>query len=95
MLTEEGYRGRFWRGYPQLRRLLESKDGSIPRGVNLFQLLDDGEPRISTDHGPLGRLADVLAIARLLAGRGSDVQDAVHAPPFNGVERDGAGGPAA
>jgi hypothetical protein len=77
MLTHEGYRNRFWRGYPELRRLLESKDGSIPVGVDLFQLLDDGEPRISTDHGPLGRLADVLAIARLLASRGSEVQDAM------------------
>ena len=77
MLTKEGYRNRFWRGYPQLRQLLEPKDGSIPEGVDLLRLLDDGEPRISTDHGPLGRLADVLAIARLLASRGSEVQDAM------------------
>jgi hypothetical protein len=45
--------------------------------MDLIQLFDDGEPRISTDHGPLGRLADVLAIARLLASRGSEVQDAM------------------
>jgi hypothetical protein len=77
MLTKEGYRNRFWRGYPQLRQLLEPKDGSIPEGVNLLRLLDDDEPRISTDHGPLGRLADVLAIARILASRGSEVQDAM------------------
>jgi hypothetical protein len=76
MLTKEGYRNRFWRGYPQLRQLLEPKDGSIPESGDLLRLLD-GEPRISTDRGPLGRLADVLAIARLLASRGSEVQEAM------------------
>ena len=77
MLTEEGYRNRFWRGYPHLRRLLERKDSSTPHGVDLLRLIDDDEPRISEDHGQLGRLADVLAIARLLASQGRDVQDAM------------------
>jgi hypothetical protein len=30
------------------------------------------------DNGLLGRLADVLAIARLVASQGRDVQDAIH-----------------
>ena len=79
MLTEEGYRNRFWQGYPHLRQLFERKDSSVPNGVDLFSLFDDGELRVSIDHGPLGRLADVVSIARLLASHGDDVQDAIRA----------------
>jgi hypothetical protein len=75
MLTENGYRDRFWRGYPHLRQFLEPKAGSIPHGVDLLGFVDDDEPRISTDHGPIGRLADVIAIARLLTAERSDVID--------------------
>src|SRR5688572_3628065 len=78
MLTEEGYRNRFWRGYPHLRRLLERSGESVPQGVDLFSFFDDGGPCTSIDNGLLGRLADVLAIARLVASQGRDVQDAIH-----------------
>ena len=47
--------------------------------MDLLELLVDDEPRVSTDHGPLGRLSDVLAIARLIAGQGGIAQDAMRA----------------
>lgn len=77
MLTNEGYRNRFWREYPRLRQLLERPDSSAPHGVDLLRLVDQDEFRVSTDHGPHGRLADVIAIARLLASRCGEVQDAM------------------
>src|SRR5689334_9011853 len=77
MLTEEGYRQRFWRGYPFLRQLLERKDSSTPHGVDLLQLAGGDEPRTSIDHGPSGRLADVVAIAQLLASHRNDVDAAI------------------
>lgn len=81
MLTENGYRDRFWRGYPHLRQLLERKDSSVPTGVDLLALVTEDESRISIDHGPLGRLADVLAIARLLASHANEVQDVMRVDP--------------
>jgi hypothetical protein len=77
MLTEDGYRNRFWQGYPHLRRLLERKDDPIPHGADLRGFFDDDEPRTSVDHGSLGRLTDVIAIARLLASQGLDIQHAM------------------
>ncbi|MEO8257239.1 MAG: hypothetical protein ABI868_07815 [Acidobacteriota bacterium] len=77
MLTDEGYRSRFWRGYPHLRQVFEAKDGSIPHGVDLLRLIDGDEPRISIDHGPLGHLADLIAIARLLTRQSSDIHNAM------------------
>jgi hypothetical protein len=74
MLSEEAMRDRFWRGYPHLRQLLQRHDGSVPRGEDLWGFIDD-EPRISIDPGPLGRLADVIAIARLLTSKASEVQN--------------------
>jgi hypothetical protein len=77
MLTEDGFRNRFWRGYPHLRRLLESKEGPVPRGVDLEEFFANDEPRSSVNHGPLGRLAEVIAITRLLTRQGREIQDAM------------------
>ena len=76
-LTKEGIRNRFWRGYPHLRRLFGRRAGSVPYGVDLLSLFDDGELRTSIDHGPLDRLLYVVAIARLLASHGDEAQDAI------------------
>lgn len=76
MLTEKGYRDRFWQGYPQLRRVLEGKERSLTHGVHALLSAVDAEdgPRVSTDHGTIGQLGDVLCIGRLLAKHHDDVQ---------------------
>jgi hypothetical protein len=79
MLTREGYLNRFWQGYPQLRRLLEGKEDGIATGPEaLLSSVDELDgPRISIDHGSLGRLADILVIARLLSKHEAEVQTAI------------------
>jgi hypothetical protein len=55
MLSEEGVRDRFWQHYPQLRRVIEGKADSIPRGVNGLLTSDfpDDQWRPSTWQGSI------------------------------------------
>lgn len=79
MLTEKGYSDRFWRDYPQLRRVLGGKERSMPRSLEalLVSVCPEHQWLPSTFEGPLDRLADVLCIAQLLAEHRGDVQNAI------------------
>ena len=78
MLSESGLRDRFWQGYPQLRRLLEGKESSLPRGLDaLLSAFPEEQQLPSTWQGSLDRLADVLCIARLLGEYRRGLQDAM------------------
>ncbi|SRR5258705_12741098 len=84
MLTEKGYRDRFWKDYPQLRRILEGKERSFPCGVDaLFaSAFPEDQSLPSTWQGSVDRLTDVLCIARLLREHASDLQDAIAGGAF-------------
>jgi hypothetical protein len=72
MLTQDGYRDRFWRGYSQLRLLLEGKEESVQR--DLFR---EREELPSTWRSAEGILCDLLCMARLLEWHVEDVRRAM------------------
>jgi hypothetical protein len=90
MLTKQGRLNRFWERYPHLRKILQSEEEPIPHGVDLLALVDDDTPRMSIDAGRLGRLADAIAIARLLAARAEEVTQAMrlNPPGADGITND-------
>jgi hypothetical protein len=81
MLTAKGYRDRFWQGYPELRRILDDKELSVPEDVLLMSAFPEDQWLPSTWQGSTGRLNDVLRIVRLLQKHGGDLQRAMATGP--------------